>query len=117
MQSLPGSALGGASSDRSLVFAINTYGRWSTAAANEFDIPTDTNGDGKPDFLVVGVDYGAVTTGQFDGRFASFTFKADDRTLVNAWVADAPANGSTGCCRCSPPTSAWPRGSRASPTR
>ncbi|HEV7935339.1 MAG TPA: S8 family serine peptidase [Actinomadura sp.] len=94
VQSLPGSLLGGSASDRALVFAVNTRGRWSTAAAGEFDVPIDTTGDGKPDYIVVGADLGAVTAGSFDGRFASFTFKADG-TLVNAWVATAPANGST----------------------
>lgn len=94
VQSLPGPALGGADSDRALVFAVNTFGRWSTAAANEIDIPIDTNGDGNVDFLVVGVDLGAITAGEFSGEFASFTFRADG-TLVNAWEAIAPANGST----------------------
>ncbi|MCW2904799.1 MAG: peptidase and in kexin sedolisin [Streptosporangiaceae bacterium] len=94
VQSLPGSALGGAASDRALIFAVGTWGHWSTAAAHEFDVPIDTNGDGQSDFIVVGADYGAVTTGSFDGRLAAFTFKADG-SLVNAWVATAPANGST----------------------
>jgi minor extracellular serine protease Vpr len=94
VQSLPGSVLGGADSDRALIFAVNTYGRWATAAAHEFDIPLDTNGDGNPDFIVVGVDLGVVTAGEFNGQFAAFTFAADG-TLVNAWEAIAPANGST----------------------
>lgn len=95
VQSLPGSALGGSAADRSLVFAVNTRGRWSTAASGEFDIPIDTTGDGKPDYIVVGVDYGAVISRSFDGRFAAFTYKVGLRDPVNAWVATAPANGST----------------------
>ncbi|AWS41610.1 S8 family serine peptidase [Streptosporangium sp. 'caverna'] len=94
VQSLPGAVLGGASTDRSLVFAVNTSGRWSNAAANEFDIPIDTNGDGALDYILVGADYGLVTTGDLDGRFASFVFKADG-SLVDAWVATAPMNGGT----------------------
>jgi hypothetical protein len=94
VQSLPGAALGGGDSDRALVFAVNTRGRWSTAASGEIDVPIDTTGDGTPDFIVVGVDFGAVTAGEFNGQFAAFTFTADG-TVVNAWVADAPANGST----------------------
>jgi minor extracellular serine protease Vpr len=95
VQSLPGAALGGSNADRSLVFAVNTFGRWSTAAVNEFDISIDNNGDGTADFIVVGVDLGAVTAGEFNGQFASFTFNADDGSLVNAFQAIAPANGST----------------------
>ncbi|MFJ2029029.1 S8 family serine peptidase [Streptosporangium sp. NPDC087985] len=94
VQSLPGSELGGDDTDRALVFAINTRGRWSNASANEFDIPIDSNGDGVPDYFLVGADYGVVTTGSFDGRFATFVFTADG-SLVDAWVATAPMNGGT----------------------
>jgi minor extracellular serine protease Vpr len=94
VQSLPGSVLGGDDSDRALVFAVNTHGRWSTPSAHEFDVPIDTNSDGNVDFIVVGVDLGAVTAGEFSGQFAAFTFRADG-TLVNAWEAIAPANGGT----------------------
>ncbi|MEU6719635.1 S8 family serine peptidase [Nonomuraea sp. NPDC046802] len=94
VQTLPGSALGGADTDRALVFAVSTSGRWSNAAANEFDIPIDSTGDGAPDYILVGADYGLVTTGDLDGRFATFVFKADG-SLVDAWVATAPMNGGT----------------------
>jgi hypothetical protein len=94
VQVLPGEALGGAASDRSLVFAINGYGRWSNPSVNEFDIVIDLQNDGRPDFFVVGVDFGAVTTGSFDGRFASIIFDAAGN-VINAWVASAPMNGST----------------------
>jgi minor extracellular serine protease Vpr len=94
VQTLPGSVLGGADTDRALVFAVNTLGRWSNASANEFDIPIDSTGDGTPDYVLVGVDFGLVTTGEIDGRFATFVFKADG-SLVDAWVATAPMNGGT----------------------
>ncbi|MBB4940932.1 subtilisin family serine protease [Streptosporangium album] len=94
VQSLPGSVLGGADTDRALVFAVNTSGRWSNAAANEFDIPIDSTGDGAPDYVLVGADYGLVTTGDLDGRFGTFVFKTDG-SLVDAWVATAPMNGGT----------------------
>ena len=94
VQSLPGELLGGDPSDRTLVFAINTYGRWSNASTSEFDVAIDVNRDGEADYFVVGVDVGAVLAGSFDGRFASFIFNAEGE-LVNAWVADAPMNGST----------------------
>jgi subtilisin family serine protease len=94
VQTLPGAALGGADTDRALVFAVNTSGRWSNASANEFDVPIDSTGDGAPDFILVGADYGLVTAGEADGRFATFVFKADG-SLVDAWQATAPMNGGT----------------------
>ncbi|MEU9885035.1 S8 family serine peptidase [Sphaerisporangium sp. NPDC051011] len=93
-QALPGSVLGGADTDRTLIFAVNTSGRWSNASANEFDIPLDTTGDGTADYVLVGADYGRVTAGSSDGRFATFVFKADG-SLVDTWVATAPMNGGT----------------------
>jgi hypothetical protein len=44
-----------------LVFAVNTWKRWSSASTDEFDIFVDINGDGIPDYLVVGVDFGFLT--------------------------------------------------------
>jgi minor extracellular serine protease Vpr len=94
VQVLPGEALDGDPSDRSLVFAINAYGRWSNPSVNEFDIAIDLQNDGRPEFFVIGVDFGAVSTGTFSGQFASLIFDAAGN-LINAWVADAPMNGST----------------------
>jgi minor extracellular serine protease Vpr len=94
VQVLPGEVLGGAASDRSLQFVINLHDRWSNAAVTEFDIPIDLQNDGRPEFFVVGVDFGAVTAGSFDGRVASFIFDAEGN-LVNVWVAENPMNGST----------------------
>ncbi len=96
IQELPAEALTGAAdpSDRALIFAINNYGRWSNGSVTEFDIAVDTKGNGNPEFFVVGVDFGAVTTGSFDGRVASFIFDAAGN-LVDIWVPDVPMNGST----------------------
>ena len=94
VQSLPGAALGGADSDRSLVFAVNMRDRWSNASITEVDVPIDSNGDRAPDAYVVGVDYGAVFTGSYDGRYVALTLDADGN-VVDAWVATAPMNGST----------------------
>ena len=80
--------------DRYLVFAVNSYGASSTGAIHEYDIAIDTNNNGKVDYFVVGVDYGAVTADAFDGRVASFTFDAKGN-LIDAFVGDAPMNGST----------------------
>jgi minor extracellular serine protease Vpr len=79
--------------NRCLVFAINGWHQWSNAAAAEFDIAIDTNGDGAPDYVVASVDLGAVLTGAFNGIDASFTFDAAGK-LIDAFYADAPMNGS-----------------------
>jgi minor extracellular serine protease Vpr len=84
----------GTADDRSLIFAINNWGIASNPSVNEFDILIDLQNDGRADALVVGVDLGAVLTGTFSGQFASFIFDKDGN-LVDAWVADAPMNGST----------------------
>jgi minor extracellular serine protease Vpr len=94
VQSLPGDALGGAGTDRGLVFAVNVYGRWSNPASGEIDIPIDRNHDGTTDATVVGIDLGFVTTGQFDGRWAALTVDGAGN-VVDVFVADAPMNGST----------------------
>jgi minor extracellular serine protease Vpr len=83
-----------ATDDRSLVFAVNFYGQAANPAVSEIDIPIDIEADGRPDFYVVGVDFGAVTTGDFTGQYASMIFDAD-ANLLDAWVAVAPMNGST----------------------
>jgi minor extracellular serine protease Vpr len=95
VQILPGAALGGAATDRSLVFLINTWGQATNQSVNEYDILIDTNGNGKPDFVVVGADLGAVLTGVANGQFASFTIDAKTGALIDAFFADAPMNGST----------------------
>jgi subtilisin family serine protease len=93
VQSLPGAVLGAANTDRSLIFAVNTWNQWSTPSSNEFDIGIDNNGDGNLDFFVVGVDLGAVLAGAFNGQVASFTFDAAGN-LIDAFLADAPVNSS-----------------------
>jgi subtilisin family serine protease len=93
VQSQPAASCGAAAGDACLVFAVNGWHQWSNAAAAEFDIGIDTNGDGSPDFIVVGVDLGAVLTGTFNGIDASFTFDVAGN-LIGAFYADAPMNGS-----------------------
>ncbi len=93
VQTQPGAACGGPDADRCLIFAVNGWHEWSNAAGNEFDIAIDTTGDGNPDFIVVGVDLGAVLSGAFNGIMASFTFDANGK-LLDAFYADAPMNSS-----------------------
>ena len=59
---------------RLLVFGVSTFGRWSNAATNEFDIGVDVDNDGRVDYVVVGADVGAITAGVFDGVMGSFVF-------------------------------------------
>ena len=82
-------------SDRGLVFLINTYGRATNQAVNEYDVNIDTNRDGQPDFVVFGYDLGAVLTGDNDGRYASFVFNVATGEIDDIWLADVPMNGST----------------------
>jgi hypothetical protein len=95
VQSQPGSFCDSSISgdDPCLVFAINGWHQWSNAAAAEFDIAIDTNGDGATDFLVVSLDLGLLETGSFDGITASFTFDAAGN-FIDGFLADAPLNGS-----------------------
>jgi minor extracellular serine protease Vpr len=95
VQVQPGAAFGLPDSDRGLVFLINTYGRATNQSVNEYDVLIDTNGDGQPDFAVIGFDLGDVLTGSFDGRFGSFTIDLSTGDIVDAFFADAPMNGST----------------------
>ena len=81
--------------DRILAFAINTFDRFSSVNLAEFDINIDINGDGKPDYQLVGIDNGLLTTGSLDGTFISAAFNlATGQGFIEA-DADAPTDGST----------------------
>jgi subtilisin family serine protease len=94
IQTFSGAVVGAPSSDRFNVLAINTWGRFTNPSVNEFDVGIDTNRDGTVDYIVAGVDYGAVTTGTFNGQFASFIIDAASGDIVDAWGTTAPMNGS-----------------------
>ncbi|MEP6680951.1 MAG: S8 family serine peptidase [Chloroflexota bacterium] len=78
-----------------IVLAINGYQRWSNASVAEFEVFLDTNEDGVNDYLVVGADFGAITTGSFDGRLGTFVFdlKTGDGSIF--FLATAPTDSST----------------------
>jgi len=78
-----------------LVFAVNTFERFSNAAAGEFDILIDVNGDGVPDFLLAGFDFGAITAGVFNGQLASVLINLKTGAARIRFLADAPTDGST----------------------
>ena len=90
VQSFPVSA-----TDNLLVFAVNTYGRFSNPAAGEFDIYLDVNGDGIYDFVLFSGDVGSVTTGVANGQIATFLLNIAKGTVTAQLLADAPTDGST----------------------
>jgi minor extracellular serine protease Vpr len=92
VQSFPFSA-----TSQLLVFGVNTWNRWSNSATNEFDIGVDVdpakgNGD---DYVVVGVDQGAVQTGDFNGRMGAFVFSTRSAGASINFLAQSPTDSST----------------------
>jgi subtilisin family serine protease len=81
--------------DGIMAFALSSYKRWSNAAADEFDIYVDVNGDDTPDYAVVEADYGLVTAGDNDGRPAVFVFDLLTNDGTVEFLADAPTDGTT----------------------
>lgn len=79
---------------QAIVFAVNTWNRWSNASTNEFDIYVDVDGDGVDDYIVVGVDFGAVTTGDFNGQMGAFVFSTRSPGASIVSLANAPTDGS-----------------------
>src|SRR5882762_6352447 len=83
-----------------LVFAVNTFERFSNAAAGEFDILI-SNGERDKDgklvfgFLLAGFDLGAVTAGVFNGQLASVLVNLKTGAARIRFLADAPTDGST----------------------
>ena len=92
MQSFDGTAVGGPAGSQFIGFSVNTYDRWSNASTNEFDIFVDVNNDGVDDYVVVGVDQGAVQTGTFNGRLGSFVFSTRSPGASIAFFAQAPTD-------------------------
>ena len=78
-----------------MAFAISTNHRWSNAAMDEFDILVDVNGDGAPDYDVVAADYGALTSGNFDGVDAVAVADLSTGAISLNYLADAPTDSST----------------------
>jgi minor extracellular serine protease Vpr len=81
--------------DSVLVFAVNTYGRFSNPATGEYDIYIDVNGDGVFDFILFSADVGAVETGTANGQIGSFLLNLSNDALFAEFPVDAPTDGST----------------------
>jgi len=80
--------------DSVLVFAVNTYGRFSNPAAGEYDIYIDVNGDGVYDFILFSADVGAVETGSVNGQIGTFLLNLATGQEFAEFLADAPTDGS-----------------------
>jgi len=93
VQSLPGATGGLSDADRLMVFAVNTWGRWSSPSQLDVEVEIDTNKDGATDFYLVGYDGGLMLSGVPDGKPLSFLFDANFN-LVDLWPVSAPVNGS-----------------------
>lgn len=80
---------------RVVVFAINTFERFPTAAVNEYDVLVDTNLDGSPDYMVFSIDFGLLTAGSFDGRVVVGLLDLATGDTYLEFDAVAPTDGST----------------------
>jgi hypothetical protein len=80
--------------DAILVFAVNTYGRFSNPASGEYDILIDANGDGVSDFILFSGDIGAVETGTANGQIGTFLVNLKTNVVLAEFPADAPTDGS-----------------------
>lgn len=82
--------------DKLVVFAVNTHDRYSNAAANEYDVYVDTNGDGTDDFVVLSADSGAVRAGSANGTSEVFVVDLQTGALSAAgFLASAPTDSGT----------------------
>ena len=92
VQTLPLSA-----TDNLLVFAINTFGRFSNAAGNlEWDIYIDTTGTGTPDYLLLGINGAAVSTAaSVQNRVVSALIRLSDNQLTLRYLADVGTDNAT----------------------
>jgi hypothetical protein len=82
-------------SEELLVFGLSTHKRWSNAAAHEYHVLIDVDGDGELDYIVVAADFGDIAGPGPDGRVGSFVF--DLRTGEGSvyFLADAPTDSSS----------------------
>jgi subtilisin family serine protease len=91
-----------------VVFAVNTWGRWSNQSVDEYDIlldtapcPLVTSGvapvceDSDPEYILVTVDFGAIVFGSFDGTTGTFLFRANGSFVSFQGFNPEFPNGST----------------------
>jgi minor extracellular serine protease Vpr len=80
---------------RVVVFAINTFERFPTAAINQYDVLVDANLDGKPEYLVSAIDSGLLSDGDFNGQVVVVLTDLATNDVIPEFDAIAPTNGST----------------------
>ena len=80
---------------RLIVFAVNNHDRWSSASTNEYDILVDSDADGEPNYLVIGIDVGLVLDGAFSGEMGSFVVDLETGALSILFLGVAPTDSST----------------------
>ncbi len=81
--------------DQFIVFAITTEEAWSSPSMREFDVLVDVNGDGNPDYAVVAIDLGYISTGFFNGQIAAIVFDLTTGDGEFDYFAYAPTDSST----------------------
>lgn len=81
--------------DSVLVFAVNTFKRFSNADGGEFDILIDVNGDGVPDFDLASIDQGAFEAGANNGTIITLLVNLNTGDMTEEFLVDAPTDGST----------------------
>jgi minor extracellular serine protease Vpr len=82
--------LGATPATDTVVFGLFTVGRWSNAAANEYDVYIDVNGDAVDDYAAVAYDQGLLTVGTANGVSAVAVFNLANGTRTIQLLADAP---------------------------
>jgi minor extracellular serine protease Vpr len=86
----------GTAGDKLLVFAMNSYDRYSNAARNQSQVLIDRNNDGNPEYIVYAVDSGLVRSGSADGRNEVFIYDtATKATTAAGYMAFSPTDNST----------------------
>lgn len=82
--------------DKLLVFAMNSFDRYSNAARNQSQVLIDKDNDGKPDFIVFAVDSGLIRSKDPDGRNEVYVQDIAKKTTVAAgFMAVSPTDNST----------------------
>ncbi len=79
-----------------LVFAVNTFDRFSNAAPNEWDIYIDTTGSGTPNYVLVGANGSFFTTSaSAQNTLVAAVIRLSDGAVTSLRFADAATDNST----------------------
>ncbi|HHU38910.1 MAG TPA: S8 family serine peptidase, partial [Propionibacterium sp.] len=81
--------------DQLLVFAVNTWDRYSNAARNETGVDVDVDNDGTTDWTVFSVDSGLVRSGSVNGVNEVFLAEAGGGLYAAGFYASSPTDNST----------------------